>query len=93
MHEVLSEALRVAPGLDQATLDEVRIGMRPATPDNLPLLGALPGLSNTFIAAGHGAYGLQLGPYSGALVADMIRGIPPPLDISPYAPERFVSTG
>lgn len=92
VHEVLSEALRIAPGLARATLDEVRIGMRPATPDNLPLLGALPGLSNTFIAAGHGAYGLQLGPYSGALVADMISGITPPLDLSPYVPERFVSS-
>lgn len=93
VHEVLGEALRIAPGLATATLAEIRIGMRPATPDNLPVLGALPGLSNTYIAAGHGAYGLQLGPYSAALVADQMRGIAPPLDMTPYAPERYSAVG
>jgi D-amino-acid dehydrogenase len=89
----LGEALRIAPGLATATLAEIRIGMRPATPDNLPVLGALPGLSNAYIAAGHGAYGLQLGPYSAALVADQMRGIAPPLDMTPYAPERYSAVG
>ncbi len=93
VHEVLGEALRIAPGLATATLAEIRIGMRPATPDNLPLLGALPGFSNAYIAAGHGAYGLQLGPYSAALVADLLRGIAAPLDMSPHAPGRFSLTG
>ena len=62
VHEVLGEALRVAPGLADATIGEIRVGLRPATPDQLPLLGPVPTVRNAYIAAGHGATGLQLGP-------------------------------
>jgi D-amino-acid dehydrogenase len=91
-HEALGEALRVAPGLASATLREVRVGLRPASPDNLPILGAAPGLRDVYLATGHGASGLQLGPYSGALVADLLQGNPIPLDLTPFAPERFQAT-
>lgn len=87
--EVLGEALRVAPGLADFTLHEIRVGLRPATPDGLPILGCVPKLDNVFIATGHGASGLQLGPYSGALVADLALGKPPELDLAPFALERF----
>ena len=43
-HDVLTQALRVAPGLASATVAEWRIGMRPASPDGLPILGAGPRL-------------------------------------------------
>lgn len=91
VHEALSEALRVAPGLAGATLREVRIGLRPASPDGLPILGRLPGYANVYAATGHGPSGLQLGPYSGALVASLALGEPPPadLDLAPFAPGRF----
>jgi D-amino-acid dehydrogenase len=89
VHEVLSEALRVAPGLADTVLQEVRIGLRPATPDGLPVLGRVPGLENVFVATGHGPSGLQLGPYSGALVASLVQGNKPELDLAPFAVERF----
>lgn len=97
-HEALGEALRVAPGLADATLREVRVGFRPASPDRLPLLGRAPDLRNVYVATGHGASGLQLGPYSGAVVAEVLRGQerragqggPPAIDLTPYSPERFV---
>lgn len=89
VHEALSEALRLAPGLAQATLREVRIGFRPASPDGLPMLGRLPGLRNVYVATGHGPSGLQLGPYSGAAVADLLHGAPPDVDLTPYDPARF----
>ena len=76
IHEVLGEALRVAPGLASATIGEIRVGLRPVTPDHLPLLGPVPTVRNAYIAAGHGATGLQLGPYSGKLLADLIGGRP-----------------
>jgi len=91
-HEALGEALRVAPGLASATLREARVGLRPASPDNLPILGAAPGLHNVYLATGHGASGLQLGPYSGALVADLLQRKPLPLDLMPFAPGRFQTT-
>jgi D-amino-acid dehydrogenase len=87
--EVLSEALRIAPGLADTTLHEIRIGLRPASPDGLPILGSVPQVENVFLATGHGASGLQLGPYSGALVADLALGHRPDLDLTPFAVDRF----
>lgn len=89
VHEALGEALRIAPGLSGATLHEVRIGFRPASPDGLPILGRAPGLRNVAIATGHGATGLQLGPFSGAAVADLLLGRAPDLDLAPCEPSRF----
>jgi D-amino-acid dehydrogenase len=89
VHEALSEALRFAPGLAGATLHELRFGLRPASPDRLPMLGPLPGYPSVFVLTGFGANGLQLGPYCGALLADLILGRPAALDLTPYSPARF----
>jgi D-amino-acid dehydrogenase len=69
VHQLLRECLAVAPGLADAALREVRVGLRPASVDDRPVLGALPGWDNAYVATGHGAEGLLLGPYSAALVA------------------------
>ncbi len=90
VHEALSEALRVAPGLAGATLHEVRIGLRPSTPDGVPVLGAVPGYDNLYIATGHGPSGLQLGPHSGAMVARMAQGQPAEVDLTPFLATRFM---
>lgn len=89
VHEVLGEALRVAPGLATATVAEIRIGLRPTSPDGLPVLGRVPGYDNIFVATGHGPSGLQLGPHSGAIVARMVRGHAVDLDLTAFAAERF----
>jgi D-amino-acid dehydrogenase len=87
VHEVLSHALRVAPGLARGTLREVRIGFRPATIDGLPILGRIASFENLFVATGHGPSGLTLGPHAGWLITALIRG--EDLDLTPYAAERF----
>lgn len=74
VREVLAEALRTAPGLGEATLLEVRVGVRPTTPDGLPILGAVPDVDGAYLATGHGPTGLQLGPYSGKVIADLAAG-------------------
>jgi D-amino-acid dehydrogenase len=89
VHEVLRETLRVMPGLAPARLREVRVGLRPGSVDDLPILGALPGVPGVFVATGHGANGLLLGPVSGALVADLVCGHEPSVDLAPFAPARF----
>jgi D-amino-acid dehydrogenase len=89
VRSVLDEALRLAPGLLGATLLETRVGFRPVSEDKRPLLGALRGYPNLFIATGHAGYGLEVGPYSGALVAELVLGRSPELDLRPYAPDRF----
>ena len=85
---VLARALGVAPGLGAARLREVRVGLRPATADGLPLLGAVPGCPGVWAATGMGPQGLTLGPYCGRLVADAVLGRVPELDLSPFAPGR-----
>ena len=89
LHEVLDQALRLAPGLAGATVEEVRVGFRPASPDHNPVLGQVPGVPNAYLATGHGGYGLQVGPWSGAVVADLVLGRPVGLDLSPFAVGRF----
>jgi D-amino-acid dehydrogenase len=89
VHEVLRETLRVMPGLASATLREVRVGLRPWSADDFPILGAIPGTTNAFVATGHGANGLLCGPISGAAVADLILGKEPRLDLAPFSPARF----
>jgi D-amino-acid dehydrogenase len=89
VQEVLGEALRVASGLAGATLQELRVGLRPASPDSLPMIGPLLGYPNVYALTGFGANGLQLGPYSGALIADLILGRQATFDLMPYAPARF----
>jgi D-amino-acid dehydrogenase len=89
VHEVLRETLRVMPGLASATVREIRVGLRPATVDDLPVMGALPGVPGVFVATGHGANGLLLGPVSGALVADVVCGREPAVDLAPFDPARF----
>ena len=89
VREVLDEALRVAPGLAAAQLIEMRVGLRPLPPDGLPVLGAIPGWTGLLVATGHGPTGLQLGPFSGKIVADMAQGKPSPADIGAFGIDRF----
>lgn len=89
VQEILREGLRVMPGLASARVREVRVGLRPASVDDLPILGELPGVRRVFVATGHGANGLLLGPVSGAVVADLVSGNDPPVDVAPFAPARF----
>ncbi|MFB6311868.1 MAG: NAD(P)/FAD-dependent oxidoreductase [Salinirussus sp.] len=74
VNQVLSEALRVAPGLADATIADLRVGLRPLSADKLPLLGAVPGVDGAYLATGHGPTGLTLGPYSGKVVAGTVTG-------------------
>lgn len=73
-HELLRACLELAPGLAEAALLEVRVGFRPFSSDDLPLLGPLRGWENAFVDTGHGADGLLAGPYSGVLVAASMLG-------------------
>ncbi len=65
------------------------MGVRPATPDMLPIIGKLPGQDGAWCAFGHAAQGLTLGPTTGRLLADMMTGAAPFLDPEPYRPDRF----
>ena len=89
LREVLDEALRVAPGLAAAQLGEVRVGLRPLPPDGLPVLGSVPGWDGLLLATGHGPTGLQLGPFSGRIVAELAQGRPASAEIGAFSIARF----
>ena len=71
-------------------LEELKVwaGLRPCTPDGLPLLGTPRGWENLIVATGHAMIGLSLGPVTGRLVASLACGEPPGIDISSLAPGR-----
>jgi D-amino-acid dehydrogenase len=89
VRDVLDEALRVAPDLGDATLVETRVGLRPISADRLPVLGPVPDVDGAYLATGHGATGLTLGPYSGKVVAEAVRGASPSSDLTPFGVRRF----
>ena len=89
LRQLFSEGLRVSPGLADATFLEVRVGLRPVSDDDLPLIGRLPGAERVLVAAGHGANGLLLGPVTGRVIADVVADRTPPLDLAPFSPARF----
>ncbi|HEY2672779.1 MAG TPA: FAD-dependent oxidoreductase [Rugosimonospora sp.] len=86
LHEVLSAALAVAPGLSTATHLETRVGLRPLSPDDGPQLGFVPGVPGLAMVTGFGASGLTMGPNAGEVLADLVRGVTPSLDVSALTP-------
>ena len=64
-------------------------GFRPVTPDGVPIIGRARAWRNLTYAAGHAMLGLTLAPASGRLVAQLLCGEPPQVDISRCSPERF----
>jgi D-amino-acid dehydrogenase len=64
-------------------------GLRPVSPDGVPYLGQVPGLTNLLAASGHAMMGLSLGPVSGRLIADLLAGDPPFRPIEAMVPGRF----
>ena len=65
------------------------MGYRPSMPDSLPVIGTVPGNERCVLAFGHGHLGLTLGAVTGNLVADLIAARKPPIDMTPYRPDRF----
>jgi len=90
VHEVLGDALDVVPGLADAAIDEIRVGLRPGSADGLPVCGQVPGTEGAYLATGHGPTGLQMGPYTGRQVARLVRGEPLETDMDAFSPARFV---
>ena len=83
-------AANLAPELGQARMLEAWAGLRPGTPDKLPILGAtsLPGY---FVATGHFRDGILLAPVTALVMTQVVRGAKPEFDISAFSPARFDS--
>jgi D-amino-acid dehydrogenase len=67
----------------------VGAGMRPMTPDGLPLIGRLPGFDNVYVTSGHGMMGVTLAPASARALALVVSGRSTPPELRPFDPARF----
>ncbi len=88
VYALLTQARQALPGLGGNVTREW-MGFRPSTPDSLPVIGASPRAPAIVYAFGHGHLGLTLGPITGRLVADLVAGRSPMLDVTPYRVTRF----
>lgn len=74
---------------EELTVLERWAGLRPVTPDGLPIIDRSPRWSNLTYAVGHGKLGLSHGPATGRLVAQLICDQPTELDLAPFSLRRF----
>jgi D-amino-acid dehydrogenase len=81
-------ARRYLPGLSIAGGTRW-MGHRPTTPDSLPVIGRSPRRGNVFYAFGHSHTGLTFGPTTGRLIAELVAGRTPSVDVAPFGIERF----
>lgn len=88
--EVLKNAARLIPGLQQMNFIRVMSGLRPYTADGLPLIGHVKGMEGFFMAAGHEGDGIALSPVTGRIVADLICDGKTFMDVSAFDANRFV---
>lgn len=89
IQEVIKNAVRLVPGVKDINLIRTMGGLRPYTPDGLPLLGFVKGLEGFFMAAGHEGDGIALAPVTGKMVSDVITEGKTFIDLDAFAPDRF----
>ncbi|MFI5106999.1 MAG: NAD(P)/FAD-dependent oxidoreductase, partial [Terriglobales bacterium] len=85
-------AARYFPELAAAPVTATWTGLRPGSPDDLPLMGETetPGV---FVASGHFRNGILLAPLTAQIMANLVMGKPPGMDISAFSPLRFAGRG
>jgi glycine/D-amino acid oxidase-like deaminating enzyme len=79
------------PGAGEAASEW--LGFRPSMPDSLPVIGNSPSAPRITYAFGHGHLGLTLAGVTGRLVAELVSGVPPTLDLAALRPNRFGRLG
>ena len=90
LQKLVQQGVGLVPMLENASVITAWAGLRPFSHDNLPYLGAVPGLDGAYAATGHYRSGILLAPITGRLMADIILGRPPLLPLAPYAVTRLV---
>jgi D-amino-acid dehydrogenase len=89
----LDAGARALRGVHPGRVTEMWRGIRPCTPDGLPVIGRSQRIENVVFATGHAMKGLHLAPATGSLVADVVTGQPPEHDLEPFSPDRFGRLG
>jgi glycine oxidase len=86
---IFSSTMALCPSLVGAKVRRSWAGLRPVTPDGLPIIGEEPEVSGLWYATGHGRNGILLAGITGRIIAQLLSGELPEHDMTPFAPERF----
>lgn len=85
---LVDKAKRLLPALSTSSIERW-MGHRPSLPDSLPVIGRSQRAGNAFLAFGHGHVGLTAAAPTGEIVADLVAGRTPFMDVSPFSAARF----
>ncbi|HKP69496.1 MAG TPA: FAD-dependent oxidoreductase [Pyrinomonadaceae bacterium] len=91
LHRMTSRAFEYMPNLKTLATARVWTGFRPATPDNLPYIGKVPGRENIYAACGHEGLGITTSLGTAELLRSMILGQTPAIPVEPYSPSRTIT--
>ena len=86
---IMRGARALLPVPDPADVVEIWRGLRPCTPDGLPVIGVAPAVENLVLCTGHQMCGLHTAPASGRLAAELTLGASPSFDPAPFRADRF----
>ena len=87
--KVRSAAEEICPALSRSNAIRSWAGLRPVTPDMLPILGLDPEHRSIVYACGHSRNGVLMAPLTGDLIADLVTGTPLSFDLAQFRPDRF----
>jgi D-hydroxyproline dehydrogenase subunit beta len=87
---IAARAVRFLPGLRHSSVIRSYAGLRPWSPDHLPLIGPIDGIPGFYVATGHEGAGIGLAPITGQLIASWITGHELPAFAHKVLPDRFV---
>jgi glycine oxidase len=89
VHDLLRYAYELVPGITEMRFGSVRVGFRPGTPDNAPLLGPTS-LEGLILATGHFRNGILLTPITADLITELLVSGSVPGEMVPFSPERHM---
>ncbi len=89
MERILRAVRALVPSIASIPFREAWAGLRPASDDLLPVLGPSPTVENVLYAGGHFRSGILLSALTGEVIADLVKGRQPSIDLAPFSPARF----
>jgi len=92
IHSIAGNILRVIPEIGNLHVIRAFAGLRPYTPDGLPILGEVETIKGFIMAAGHEGDGITLAPITGEMIAKLVAGGTVPFPLEDFRLERFETT-
>jgi glycine oxidase len=89
LRRVVELGERLVPAVGDCTFRSAWAGLRPTSPDGLPIVGPIDGVEGLAVATGHHRNGVLLSPVTGALISDWVSGKGIPDDAEAFRPGRF----